>query len=71
LAIILYPFIPSSAEKIWYQLGYYSELSKQVWYSASEISVEKGHTLNQNIEPIFKRIEKEDIDRQKLTLIES
>ncbi len=71
LAIILYPFIPSSAEKIWYQLGYYSELSKQDWYSASEISFEKGHSLNQNIEPIFKKIEKEDIDRQKLTLIES
>jgi methionyl-tRNA synthetase len=71
LAIILYPFIPSSAEKIWHQLGYYSELSKQGWYSASEISIEKDHTLNQNIEPIFKKIEKEDIDRQKLTLIES
>ena len=71
LAIILYPFIPSSAEKIWHQLGYYGELSKQDWYSASEISVEKGHSLNQNIEPIFRRIEKEDIDRQKLTLIES
>lgn len=71
LAIILYPFIPSSAEKIWYQLGYYSVLSKQDWYSASDISFEKGHALNQEIKPIFKRIEKEDIDRQKLTLIES
>ena len=71
LAIILYPFIPSSAEKIWYQLGYYSELSKQNWYSASEIPFEKGHSLNHKIEPIFKKIEKEDIDRQKLTLIES
>jgi methionyl-tRNA synthetase len=71
LAIILYPFIPSSAEKIWYQLGYDNNLSKQNWYSASETFVESGHSLSQNIEPIFKRIEKEDIDRQKLSLIES
>ena len=31
LAIILYPIIPVSAEKIWNQLGYNSILSKQDW----------------------------------------
>ncbi len=65
LAIILYPIIPVSAEKIWHQLGYDSILSEQDWYSSSEILVEDGHSLSQNIEPIFKKIEKEDIDRQK------
>jgi methionyl-tRNA synthetase len=65
LAIILYPIIPVSAEKIWNQLGYDSNLSKQDWYSSSEVLVEGGHSLRQNIEPIFKKIEKEDIDRQK------
>ncbi|MER5175261.1 MAG: methionine--tRNA ligase [Candidatus Nitrosocosmicus sp.] len=70
MAIILYPFIPVSAEKIWHQLGYSDNLSKQNWYTASEIHVEKGHSLSQNIEPIFKKIEKEDIERQKVSLIE-
>ena len=71
MAIILYPFIPVSAEKIWHQLGYYDELSKQNWYAASEMTIEKGHALSQNIEPIFKKIEKEDIERQKVSLKES
>ena len=70
MAIILFPFIPASAEKIWHQLGYYDELSKQNWYTASEISVEKGHELSQNIVPIFKKIEKEDIEKQKISLKE-
>jgi methionyl-tRNA synthetase len=68
LAIILYPIIPSSAEKIWHQLGYESKLSMQNWYSPSEIFIKKGHKISQNIEPLFKKIEKEDIDRQKITL---
>lgn len=71
MAIILYPFIPVSAEKIWRQLGYYDELSKQNWYAASEMTIEKGHALSQIIEPIFKKIEKEDIERQKVSLKES
>ena len=71
LAIILYPIIPFSAEKIWHQLGYENDLSKQDWYSSSEILIEKDHLLSQNIEPIFKKIEKDDIDKQKASLIES
>ncbi|MBA3750224.1 MAG: methionine--tRNA ligase [Nitrosopumilus sp.] len=71
LAIILFPFIPISAEKIWYQLGYDAELSNQNWYSASEILVKEGHLLSQNIEPVFKKIEKEEIERQKISLVDS
>ena len=71
LAIILYPIIPVSAEKIWNQLGYDNNLSKQDWYSSSEILIEEGHSLSQNIEPIFKKIEKDDIDRQKESFISS
>jgi methionyl-tRNA synthetase len=71
LAIILFPFIPTSAKKIWSQLGYNDELSKQNWYSASEILVKEGHIVSQNIEPIFKKLEKEEIERQKVSLIDS
>ncbi len=69
MALILYPFIPNSAEKIWKQLGYNSILKDQSWYSASEIRIEKDHILSNNIEPIFKKIEKEDIEKQKSNLI--
>jgi methionyl-tRNA synthetase len=69
MAIMLYPFIPASAEKIWKQLGYSSILKDQNWYSASEILIEKDHILSNNIEPIFKKIEKEDIEKQKGNLI--
>ncbi len=70
LAIILYPFIPASAKKIWHQLGYYTDLEEQDWYAASEIFVENGHVLSKEIEPIFKKIEKEDIERQKTSIVE-
>ena len=70
LAIILYPFIPTSAKKIWHQLGYYTDLEGQDWYAASEIFVENGHVLSKEIEPIFKKIEKEDIERQKASIVE-
>jgi len=69
MALILYPFIPNSAEKIWKQLGYKSILKDQSWYSASEICIEKDHILGNNIEPIFKKIEKEDIEKQKSNFV--
>ncbi|MGN6821705.1 MAG: class I tRNA ligase family protein, partial [Candidatus Nitrosocosmicus sp.] len=68
LSIILFPFIPFSAEKIWHQLGFYDRLKEQNWYTASEILIEKDHKISDNIEPIFKKIEKEDIERQKIHL---
>ncbi len=70
MAIILYPFIPISAKKIWHQLGYHTSLEEQDWYAASEVLVENGHVVSQDIEPIFKKIEKEDIERQKASLLE-
>ncbi|MGN6623977.1 MAG: methionine--tRNA ligase [Candidatus Nitrosocosmicus sp.] len=68
LSIILFPFIPFSAEKIWHQLGFNDRLEEQNWYTASEILIEKDHKISDNIEPIFKKIEKEDIERQKIHL---
>ncbi len=66
LAIILFPFIPDSAKIIWNQLGYISKIDKQNWYTASEISIKKDHFIGQNIEPVFRRIERDDIERQKV-----
>jgi methionyl-tRNA synthetase len=68
LSIILYPFVPFSAEKIWSQLGYNDQVKEQNWYSASEILIEKNHSIGSKIEPIFRKIEREDVERQKTKL---
>jgi methionyl-tRNA synthetase len=61
----LFPFIPSSAQKIWTQLGILEDLSAQDWYSASELKISQGHSIGNDIIPIFRRIEKEEIENQK------
>ena len=42
IAILLFPFIPSSAQKIRKQLGILENLRAQDWYSASELKIPKG-----------------------------
>ncbi len=69
LAIILYPFLPFSAQKIWNQLGYENKISDQNWYSASDELIEKDHVIDRSIFPIFKKIEREEIDNRKKSLL--
>jgi methionyl-tRNA synthetase len=65
MAILLFPFIPTSAEKIWKQLGISENLRIQDWYSASELKVPQGHKIGTDITPIFKKIERVEIENQK------
>ncbi|MDF0680120.1 MAG: methionine--tRNA ligase [Candidatus Nitrosocosmicus sp.] len=65
IAILLFPFIPSSAQKIWKQLGSPEYLQDQDWYSASEFRILQGHKIDNDITPIFKRIERAEIENQK------
>ena len=65
VAILLFPFIPSSAQKIWKQLGILENLAAQDWYSASELRISEGHNIDNDIVPIFKRIERAEIENQK------
>ncbi len=65
IAILLFPFIPSSAQKIWRQLEIIENLTVQDWYSASELRISQGHGIGNNIIPIFRRIEREEIENQK------
>jgi methionyl-tRNA synthetase len=65
IAILLFPFIPSSAQKIWKQLGIPDYLQAQDWYSASEFRILQGHKIDNDITPIFKRIERAEIENQK------
>lgn len=71
IAILLFPFIPSSAQKIWTQLGILEDLSAQDWYSASELRIPQGHSIGTNIIPIFRRIEKEEIENQKAKFLDT
>jgi methionyl-tRNA synthetase len=65
MSILLYPFIPKSAIKIWNQLGLRDELSNQNWYEASNLSIKGGHKISGLITPIFTRIEKDMIEQIK------
>ncbi len=68
LAILLAPFIPHSAEKIWSQLtDNKSNLWEQSWNDSSILRIEPGHRIGKNF-PIFKKIEKIEIETEKIKL---
>ena len=65
LAILLEPFIPSSAERMWAQLKLRGSVHSQTWESANNIkAVAPGHELGK-VEPIFRKIETKEIEKWK------
>jgi methionyl-tRNA synthetase len=56
LAILLEPFLPSSAEKIWKLLGYDDSVHEQEWLSASQLKLQPGWQIRKP-EILFKIIE--------------
>ena len=71
IAIMLFPYIPSSAQKIWKQLAIPEDLEVQDWYSASELRVPQDHSIGDYIVPIFKRIERVEIENQKAEFLDT
>jgi methionyl-tRNA synthetase len=68
LAILLAPFIPNSAEKIWLQLTKNkSNLWEQSWDDSSKLKIEPNHRIGKNF-PLFKKIEKTEIEKEKIKL---
>jgi methionyl-tRNA synthetase len=68
LAILLEPYIPFAAEKIWQQLGLEGSVHGQKWESAGKMdAVKPGHTLGR-IEPVFRKIEAKEIEQWKAKL---
>jgi len=67
LAIVLYPFLPASAEKIWSQLGMNNQISKQPLDLASGFLVKNAHKLG-NVTPLFSKVEESDIQNYKKKL---
>ena len=67
LAILLSPFIPNSAEKIWLQLNHNYKLHEESWDGSSVLKIAPGHRIG-NISPIFKKIERKEIEKEKIKL---
>lgn len=67
LAIVLEPYLPFSAEKIWKQLNLGGSVHEQKWDSASELLVKPNHKLG-SVEPLFKKIDAKEIEVEKRKL---
>jgi len=67
LAILLEPYIPFSAERLWQQLNLKGTVHEQNWNSASELKIPSQHCINKPA-ILFKKVEDEDImkEREKL-----
>ena len=64
LAILLEPFIPNSAERIWDQLGLDNNIHNQNWSRASRIDMSAHHKIGE-IQPLFQKIERRKVDLDK------
>ncbi|MFN2435130.1 MAG: methionine--tRNA ligase [Nitrososphaeraceae archaeon] len=63
LSILLSPFTPFSAERIWKQILLEGNIHEQNWDSIGTILLKPGHRLGE-IEPIFKKVDKDKIKEQ-------
>lgn len=64
ISVALYPFLPSSAEKIWKQLGLSGKIAEKSWDSISELMLKPSHKIGE-ISPLFAKVEDEDIKKRK------
>ena len=63
LSILLEPFIPFSAEKIWQQISLEGNAHEQKWNAIGSITLKAGHILG-NIQPLFRKIDEVKIKEQ-------
>lgn len=64
IAIALYSFLPSSAQKIWDQLGLPGKITDRSWNSISELTLKPSHKIGQ-VAPLFAKVEDADIKKRK------
>jgi len=67
LSIAIYPFIPTSSQKIWNQVGLQGNIEDVMWDSLSELEIKPGHTLGE-VSPLFSKVESTDIEKYKKQL---
>ncbi len=61
LAILMHPFLPFSARRVWEMLGLNGRVEEQEWVSAGESPIEGGHKIG-SVEPLYEKIEDKKID---------
>lgn len=69
LAIVTQPFLPFSSQKLWSMLGLQNDVSSQPWDSAMDWNQEI-QTTDENYEPLFKRLDLQEIVEQEQSLVE-
>ncbi|MET1101788.1 MAG: methionine--tRNA ligase [Pyrodictiaceae archaeon] len=65
LAILLWPFIPLSAEKLWHMLGVEEPITRIGWDNAGSFILRPGHRIGK-VEPLFRKLPQDfikDIDK--------
>jgi len=60
MAVLLAPFLPTTADSIWAQLGLQNGVSKRRWEEAGEILLREGHVIGDPV-PLFKKISDDQI----------
>jgi len=60
LAILLAPFLPTTAESIWSQVGLEGSVASARWKNAGETRLQEGHVIGEPA-PIFRKITDEQI----------
>lgn len=67
MAIAMYPFMPDSASRLWMQMNAGGAVSEMGWNAMSETGLAPGHRLGK-ISPLFAKVERDGIERQKARL---
>jgi len=69
LAVVIEPFLPYTAERIWSYLAMKGTIHQQLWSVAGE-RLEPGHQLAKS-KPLFTKLDKDEVEKQKRKLEES
>ena len=64
LAILLEPFMPSTAEKIWNLLNIPGSVHSQRWEEAGKIQLAVGHRMGEP-KPIFHKVDAKEIEKKR------
>lgn len=63
LAILLVPFIPTTSEKIWNQLGMDGDVHEQRWETASLLALRENHKVGKPV-PLFQKVDAHEVRRR-------
>jgi len=67
LAVLMSPFLPFSAGKIWSQLGSGTPLAAERWETISDLKVEAGRKIHAPA-PVFRKVEEADLAKVRVLL---